>query len=127
MKVRTIHTGRAPQAVGPYSQAVWAHGFVFVSGQLGLDPESGRLVPGGVEAEARQALGNAGEILAAAGCGRDDVVKVTVLLRDMGDFAAVNAIYAEFFGGHRPARAAFAVAGLPLDGRIEVEMIAAAG
>jgi len=123
---KVISTSKAPAAVGPYSQAVEANGFVFVSGQLGLDPATGRFVDGGVEAQAERALDNMAAILEAAGLGFADVVKTTVLLDSMGDFKTVNAIYARRFPEAPPARAAFAVATLPLDGLVEIEAIAMA-
>jgi 2-iminobutanoate/2-iminopropanoate deaminase len=121
---KTISTSKAPAAVGPYSQAVEANGFVFVSGQLGLDPATGKFVDGGVEAQAERALDNMAAILEAAGLGFADVVKTTVLLDSMGDFKAVNAVYARRFPEAPPARAAVAVATLPLDGLVEIEAIA---
>ena len=118
----------APAAVGPYSQAVstgGAGGTVYVSGQVPLDPATGALVDGGIQAQAERVLTNIGEILGAAGLGYDDVVKTTVLLADINDFAPVNEVYARFFTGEiLPARAAFAVAGLPVGARVEIEAIA---
>jgi 2-iminobutanoate/2-iminopropanoate deaminase len=109
--------------VGPYSQAVRYGNLVFCSGQLGLDPASGKLVEG-VEAQARQALANIRSLLRAAGTGLEHVVKATVFLADLGAFAAVNAIYAEFMGDNRPARSTVQVAALPLGGLVEIEVIA---
>ena len=119
----TIHTDRAPAAVGPYSQAIQAGNTLYTSGQLGLIPETGAL-PEGVEAQAEQALANLGAILEEAGFARADVVKTTVFIKDMNDFAAVNRIYAAFFGGHKPARSCVEVARLPKDGLVEVEAVA---
>lgn len=113
----------APQAVGPYSHAVRAGGFLFVSGQLGLDPISGELAQG-VEAQARLALTNLKAVLEAAGMGMRDVVKTTVFLQDMGDFAAINRIYAEAFGETKPARSCVAAASLPKGGLFEIEAVA---
>ena len=120
---KVIATDKAPKAIGPYSQAIEADGLVFTSGQLGLVPETGELAEG-VEAQARQALMNIKAVLAEAGLTMDNVVKTTVLLADMADFAAVNAIYAEFFTeGSYPARSAFQVAALPKGGLVEIETI----
>jgi 2-iminobutanoate/2-iminopropanoate deaminase len=117
-------TKRAPAAVGPDSQAIRAGGLLFVSGQLGLDPSTGKLVEG-VEAQAERALDNMAAILAEAGMGFGNVVKATVLLASMDDFAKVNSIYAKRFPENPPARAAYAVAKLPLGGLVEIEAIAA--
>lgn len=108
--------------VGPYSPVVRAGDLVFTAGQIGI--VDGALVPGGLEAETRQALDNLQEVLATAGATLGDVVKVTVFLADMGDFAAMNSIYSERFGEHRPARSAVGVAALPLGARVEIEAIA---
>ena len=104
-----IATTAAPGAIGPYSQAIEANGFVFVSGQLPLDPATGAFVPGGVEEQAEQSLKNLKAVLAGAGCTLGDVVKTTVFLTDMGAFAAVNAVYAKYFEGDCPARSAVQV------------------
>ncbi|AYD90632.1 RidA family protein [Actinomyces lilanjuaniae] len=124
-----VATESAPAAVGPYSQAVstgeGSGSLVFVSGQVPLDPATGSLVEGGVQVQAEQVLRNVGAILSAAGLGYADVVKTTVLLADIADFAAVNEVYARFFEGEvLPARAAFAVAALPLGARVEIEAVA---
>ncbi len=119
-----VHTDRAPKAIGPYSQAVSARGFVFCSGQLGLDPATGQLVAGGVEAETRQALKNLQAVLNSSGASLERVVKTTVILADMADFAAMNKVYAEFFPSAPPARATFQAAGLALKARVEIEAIA---
>lgn len=118
-----IHTGKAPAAVGPYSQAIRVGNMLFTSGQLGLVPDTGAL-PEGVEAQAAQALENLGAILAEAGFDKTDVVKTTVFIRDMNDFAAVNRLYAGFFGDHKPARSCVEVARLPKDGLVEIEAVA---
>jgi len=115
---------KAPAAIGPYSAAIRVGDFVYTSGQLGLDPASGNLVEGGVEAETRQALENLKAVLEAAGAGLKDVVKTTVFLRDMGDFAKMNAIYAGFFIEKPPARSAVQVAALPKGGAVEIEAVA---
>ena len=124
MAVSMIHTVHAPAAIGPYSQAVLTGGLLLTSGQLGLDPETGTL-PEGVEAQAAQALENIGAILAEAGYERTDVVKTTIFIRNMGDFAAVNRIYAGFFGDHKPARSCVEVSALPKGGLVEIEATAA--
>ena len=118
-----IHTENAPAAVGPYSQAIRAGNLLFTSGQLGLVPETGTL-PEGVEAQAEQSLKNIDAILKASGYARTDVVKTTVFIKDMNDFAAVNKIYGSFFGDHRPARSCVEVARLPKDGLVEIEVVA---
>ena len=110
----------AAAAIGPYSQAIVANNMVFVSGMIGLHPVTGKLVEGGVTAEAQQALANLQEVLRAAGSSVAKVVKVTVLLTSMDDYAAVNAEYAKVFTGSRPARAAFAVKGLPAGALVEI-------
>lgn len=120
----TISTTTAPAAVGPYSQAMQAGNFVFCSGQIGLDPASGEMVTGGTEAETRQALTNLKAVLQAAGCTSKDLVKTTVYLTDMADFATVNAIYAEMLAPAKPARACVAVAALPKGARVEMDAIA---
>lgn len=125
MTATRIATEKAPAAVGPYSQAVEANGTVYVSGQVPIDPAVGKLVEGGIEAQAEQVLTNIGEILKAAGLGYGDVVKTTVLLADIADFQAVNAVYAKYFDGEvLPARAAFQVAALPLGADLEIEAVA---
>uniref|UniRef100_A0A087Y3T2 2-iminobutanoate/2-iminopropanoate deaminase n=1 Tax=Poecilia formosa TaxID=48698 RepID=A0A087Y3T2_POEFO len=125
---RIITTAKAPAAIGPYSQAVVVDRTMFVSGQLGMDPASGQLVAGGVQAQTRQALVNMGEILKAAGCGYENaVVKTTVLLADMNDFVNVNDVYKQFFSTNFPARAAYQVAALPRGGLVEIEAVAVLG
>jgi 2-iminobutanoate/2-iminopropanoate deaminase len=113
-----------PKAIGPYSLGVKAGPFLFCSGQLGLDPATGAFVEGGVEAETRQALKNLQAILAAGGCTFKQVVKTTVFLRDMNDFARMNAVYAEFFPQDPPARSTVQVAALPRNGAVEIELVA---
>lgn len=119
-----IHTEEAPAAVGPYSQAIQIGNMLFASGQLGLIPETG-LLPESIESQTEQSLKNVAAILAAAGYEKTDVVKTTVYLSSMKDFATVNGIYAAFFGGHKPARSCVEVARLPKDGLVEIEVIAA--
>ncbi len=124
MSRQAISTSAAPAAVGPYSQAIVAGDIVFCSGQIGLDPATTALVEGGVEAQAERVLRNLAAVLDAAGCTFDDVVKTTVFLADIGDFAAVNAVYAGFMPDPPPARSTFAVGALPKDARIEIEAMA---
>ncbi|MGD8698869.1 MAG: RidA family protein [Gemmatimonadales bacterium] len=121
---KRVHTDGAPAAIGPYSQAVIAGGFVFTAGQIGLEPETGEMVEGGVEAQAVRALENLKAVLEAAGVSLNDVVKTTLFLADMGDFATVNEIYARYFEQPFPARSAIQVGGLPKGGLIEIEAIA---
>jgi 2-iminobutanoate/2-iminopropanoate deaminase len=123
MELTKIATKTAPAAIGPYSQGIAVGQFVYCSGQLGLDPASGELVSG-VAAQARRSLENLGAVLREAGLGIDRVVKTTIFLVDMKDFAAVNEIYGAFFGDHRPARSTVAVAALPKGGLVEIEAIA---
>ena len=121
-----INTSNAPAAIGPYSQAIDSGaGLIFVSGQLPIDPATGAFPEGGIQAQTRQSLTNAKAILEAAGLGMAQVVKTTVFLADMGDFAAMNEIYAQFFGEPYPARSAVAVKTLPKGALVEVECIAA--
>lgn len=122
--MKSIATQNAPAAIGPYSQAIEANGTVYVSGQLGIDPSTGSFAEGGAVAQARQSLTNISNILKEAGLSMKNVVKVTVLLADINDFAAVNEIYKDFFEAPFPARSAFAVAALPKGGKIEIEAIA---
>ena len=122
--MKAIATQNAPAAIGPYSQAIEANGTVYVSGQLGIDPSTGSFAEGGAVAQARQSLTNISNILKEAGMSMKNVVKVTVLLADINDFAAVNEIYKDFFESPFPARSAFAVAALPKGGKIEIEAIA---
>jgi 2-iminobutanoate/2-iminopropanoate deaminase len=119
-----ISTGGAPAAIGPYSQAVDADGLVFCSGQLGLDPETGNLVEGGVEAQAERALRNLAAVLDAAGLAWADVAKTTIFLADIDDFAAVNAVYGAVMPDPPPARSTIGVAALPKGARVEIEAIA---
>ena len=120
---KVIVTNNAPKAVGPYSQAIEANGTLYVSGQLPLNPEDGKM-PEGIEAQTEQSLKNTGAILAAAGYSFKDVVKSTVLLADMNDFAAMNAVYARFYTEQTPARVCYQVAKLPMDALVEIETIA---
>ena len=127
MSRRPITTTGAPRPVGPYAQAIAAGNLVFCAGQVGLDPESGRLVPGGVVAEATRAIENLAAVLEAAGLGLADVVKTTVYVADLADFAAVNEIYGRFFPAPHPARATVQVAALPAGARVEIDAIAVRG
>jgi 2-iminobutanoate/2-iminopropanoate deaminase len=124
MDRHVIATQSAPAAVGPYSQAIRSGELIYTAGQLGMDPETGALVEGGVQAQTRQALTNIQAVLAAAGASLANVVKTTVFLQDMGDFQAMNAVYAEFFSAAPPARSAVQVAALPLGGLVEIEAVA---
>lgn len=124
---RPISTQAAPAAIGPYAQAVVGGGLLYCSGQIALDPGSGALVDGGVEAEVRQVLANLGAVLAAAGSGPEYVLKATLYLVDMADFAVVNEIYGAWLGDARPARATVAVAALPKGARVEIDAVALAG
>jgi len=121
---KTIHTPGAPAAIGPYSQAIEDGGWIFCSGQIGLDPATGKLVEGGVEAEAARALFNLRAVLQEAGAGMEHVVKTTVFIVDLRDFEAVNRIYGDFFKAPYPARSTVQVAALPRGARIEIEATA---
>jgi len=121
-----IATGQAPAAVGPYSQAVRAGGFLYVSGQLGLVPATGQFAGSDFEAQARQALSNMSAILTEAGCATTDIVSVDVFVTDLVNFKLFNGIYDEFMAGHRPARAAVQVSALPLGGIVEIKCVALA-
>ena len=125
MTVREIiSTENAPRAIGPYSQAVRAGGFVFASGQIPIDPGTGEFVAGGVAEQTDQVLRNVSAVLEAAGTGLDRVVKTTVFLADMNDFIAMNEVYGRFFGEQPPARATVQAARLPRDAKVEIEVIA---
>ena len=124
MKIKKINTEKAPKAIGPYVQANKVGELIFCSGQLGINPETGTLVDGGVLEEAKQVFKNIQAILEEAGSSMNHVVKTLVLLKDIADFAEVNKVYAEQFNDVLPARSAFQVAALPLNGNIEIEVIA---
>ena len=124
---RIIKTEDAPKAIGPYSQAVVAGGFVFASGQIPTDPATGQFVEGGISEQTRQVLRNLSKVLEAAGTGLERVVKTTVFLADMDDFAAMNEVYARFFKENPPARSTVQAARLPRDARVEIDVIALAG
>ncbi len=123
MNKKAINSPKAPAAVGPYVHGVQVGNLIFISGQLGLDPVSGVMVEG-VETQAHQALKNLGAILAEVGSDYSDVVKTTIFLKDMGDFAVVNSIYSEYFNEEKPARSCIEVARLPKDGLVEIEAVA---
>jgi 2-iminobutanoate/2-iminopropanoate deaminase len=124
IKKKVLTSSTAPQAVGPYSLGIRSGGFLFLSGQLGLDPTSGRFVEGGVEAQTRQALLNIKNVLQDAGSDLSDVVKTSVFLSDIEDFSKMNAVYAEFFENDPPARSTMEVGALPKLGLVEIEVIA---
>lgn len=119
-----IHTGNAPKAVGPYSQAITTAGLVWVSGQIALDPESGQLVEGGIEAETAQVMTNLKAVLEAAGSGLDRIVKATIYLTDLGDFEAVNSVYGSCFTHSPPARVCIEVSRLPREASVEIDAVA---
>ena len=125
--MKAIHTNNAPAAIGPYSQAIEVNGFVFASGQIPIDPATGNFVEGGVKEQTKQAITNAGNILKEAGTDLAHVVKTTVYLADMADFAAMNEVYATFFSQPFPARSAVAVKDLPKGALVEVEVFACKG
>ena len=122
--MKVINTSKAPKAIGPYSQAIEANGLVITSGQLPIDPATGEFAPGGIKEQTRQSLTNAKAILEEAGISLANVMKTTVFLSDMNDFAAMNEVYAEFFNEPFPARSAIAVKTLPKNALVEVECIA---
>ena len=119
-----VQTDKAPAAIGPYSQAIRAGGFVFASGQIPIDPATGEFVQGGIAEQTEQVLKNLAAVLEAAGSGLDKVVKTTVFLADMKEFAQMNEVYARYFTAAPPARATVAAAGLPRDARVEIEAVA---
>lgn len=122
--MQSIHTDSAPKAIGPYSQAIKANGLIFASGQIPLDPETMQMVEGNVRAQTERVLKNMEQVLAAAGSSLQKVVKTTVFLADLNDFAAMNEVYSQFFGETRPARSTVQVARLPRDARVEIDVIA---
>lgn len=124
MSKKIISTDSAPKAIGPYSQAVEAGGFVFLSGQISIDPATGKVVQADIREQARLVLENAKAILAAAGCGLHQVVKATIYVRNMGDFGAVNEVYGRYFSSEPPARATVEVSRLPKDVEIEMDFVA---
>jgi 2-iminobutanoate/2-iminopropanoate deaminase len=122
--MKQYHTDDAPAAIGPYSQAVSTDGWLFTSGQIGLDPKSGQLVDGGFVAESRRVLENLRQVLAAAGCTFENVVKATVYVTDMGNFPQLNELYAEAMGEHRPTRSTVEVSDLPKNALVEIDLVA---
>lgn len=124
MNREAIQTDAAPRAIGPYQQAIRTDGWVFTAGQIPIEPSSGNLVAGGIAEQTRQVLENLKSVLAAAGSSMDRVVKATVFLKNMADFAAMNEIYAEYLGGSKPARSTVAVAELPKGALVEIDLIA---
>lgn len=125
--MHTIATPHAPAAIGPYAQGVVANGMLFSAGQIALDPATMEVVPGGITEQTERVFQNLEAVLAAAGCTFRDVVKTTVFLQTMDEFAAMNTVYAAWMGDHRPARSTVAVAGLPKGVRVEIEVIALVG
>lgn len=124
MSIQVIHSESAPKAVGPYSQATAYGGILYASGQIGLDPKLGKMVGDDVETQAEQVTKNLTAVLKEAGASTNDILKVNIFLVDMADFPLVNAIYSQWLGEHRPARATVAVAALPLGARVEMDLIA---
>jgi 2-iminobutanoate/2-iminopropanoate deaminase len=124
MKLEILHSDKAPAAIGPYSQAVKCGSLLFCSGQIPLDPATGEMVPGDVTVQAERVMNNIAAVLTAAGAGFDDVIKTTIFLVDMADFAAVNEVYGNCFPGHKPARSTVAVKSLPRGALLEIELIA---
>ncbi len=127
MSKETVQTDRAPQAIGPYSQAIKAGGLVFASGQIPIDPATGQFVDGGIAEQTEQVLKNLSAVLEAAGSSLSEVVKTTVFLLDMNDFVPMNEVYGRFFNDAPPARATVQAARLPKDARVEIEAVAIAG
>jgi 2-iminobutanoate/2-iminopropanoate deaminase len=123
-RIQTVHTDDAPAAIGPYSQAVVHAGVVYTAGQIPLDPRTGEMVGGDVQSQTRRVFDNLRAVLEASGASLGSVLKTTVFLRDMNDFAAMNEVYAEAFGEHRPARSAVQAARLPRDASVEIEAVA---
>ena len=124
MSMKSIHTNQDPAAIGPYSQAIEANGMIFASGQIPIDPATGQFVEGGIQEQTRQALTNARNILQAAGTDMENVIKTTVYLSDINNFAAMNEVYAQFFTEPFPARSAVAVKDLPKGALVEIEVLA---
>ena len=122
--LQKVHTDQAPAAIGPYSQGIVAHGFVYTAGQIPLDPATGTLVEGDIAVQTERVMRNVQAVLQAAGADLSTVVKTTVFLRDMGDFAAMNEVYGRWFGDHAPARSTVQAARLPRDVAVEIEAIA---
>ena len=126
MSREIVQSDKAPKAIGPYAQAIKANGFVYTAGQIAIGPESGDIVDGGIKAQTRQVFANLAAVLEAAGTSVDQVVKATVFLRYMSDFAAMNEVYAEYLGGATPARSTVAVGELPRGALVEIDLVALA-
>ena len=122
--LKRVETAQAPAAIGPYSQGIIANGFVYTAGQIPLDPASGQLIEGDVAAQTRRVMQSLQAILESAGASLQSVVKTTVFLQDMNDFTAMNAVYAEFFGDHKPARSTVQAGRLPRDVKVEIDAVA---
>ena len=120
----TINTEKAPQAIGPYAQAIKANGFVYTAGQIPIDPKTGSFVEGGIKEQTRKALENLKAVLEVAGSSLDQVIKATVFLKNIADFAAMNEVYAEYLGNSKPARSTVAVAELPRGALVEIDLVA---
>ncbi|HEY3308551.1 MAG TPA: RidA family protein [Desulfuromonadaceae bacterium] len=125
MNIKAISTEKAPAAIGPYSQAIQAGDLLFCSGQIPLDPQTGELVQGDVKLQTEQVMENIAAVLSASGTGFDKVVKTTIFLVDMADFATVNEVYGRYFPNHKPARSTVAVKSLPRGAQVEIEVVAA--
>ena len=123
MSRETIQTNEAPKAIGPYAQAIKANGFVYTAGQIPIDPKTGNLVEGGIKEQTRRVLENLKAVLAASGSSMSQVVKVTVFLKNMADFAPMNEVYAEYLGNSKPARSTVAVAELPRNALVEIDLV----
>jgi 2-iminobutanoate/2-iminopropanoate deaminase len=126
MARETVSTEKAPKAIGPYAQAIIANGFVYTAGQIPLDPQTGNIVEGGIKQQTRQVMENLQAVLEAAGSCLNQVLKATVFLKNIGDFAPMNEIYAEYLGDAKPARSTVAVAELPRDALVEIDLVALA-
>jgi 2-iminobutanoate/2-iminopropanoate deaminase len=124
MNREPVHTDKAPKAIGPYEQAIKANGMVYTSGQIPIDPKTGNFVAGGIKEQTRQVLENLKAVLETAGSSLDRVVKATVFLKRISDFGAMNEVYAEYFGSAKPARSTVAVADLPRDALVEIDLVA---
>jgi 2-iminobutanoate/2-iminopropanoate deaminase len=124
MARETIATDKAPKAIGPYAQAIVANGFVYTAGQIPLDPQTGNIIEGGIKEQTRRVIENLKAVLEASGASMNQVVKATVFLKNIGDFAAMNEVYAEYLGDSKPARSTVAVAELPRNALIEIDLVA---
>ena len=124
MARETVSTAKAPAAIGPYAQAIKANGFVYTAGQIPLDPQTGNLIEGGITEQTRRVLDNLKAVLEASGSSLDQVIKVTVFLKNIADFSAMNEVYAEFLGNAKPARSTVAVAELPRNALVEIDLVA---